>query len=145
MFCRHPPDYSATCAYIKFWLMLCYFTPLSARWARPTMNRTWPALASLMNVRSPFDPRIRGLHALRSIRDVQPSGNSKLSWPHSTRLLPTHIQTWWRWQDSNLQPPACKAGAPSIVLHPQNGAQCRNRTYCICYVKAAFCQWTNRA
>ncbi len=35
----------------------------------------------------------------------------------------SHYQTqnpsWWRWTESNRRPPACKAGALPIELHPQ--------------------------
>lgn len=30
-----------------------------------------------------------------------------------------HTKTWWRWTESNRRPPACKAGALPIELHPQ--------------------------
>jgi hypothetical protein len=51
----------------------------------------------------------------------------KLDFPHK-RLNPTNSaplttpRKWWRWTESNRRPPACKAGALPIELHPRLSA-----------------------
>ncbi len=42
----------------------------------------------------------------------------KLDFPHNISKPPSN-PTWWRWTESNRRPPACKAGALPIELHPQ--------------------------
>ena len=43
---------------------------------------------------------------------------------HRNSIIPVtaSLQTkpWWRWTESNRRPPACKAGALPIELHPQS-------------------------
>ena len=44
----------------------------------------------------------------------------KLNHPcNSCTPNPNHTKSWWRWTESNRRPPACKAGALPIELHPR--------------------------
>ena len=45
----------------------------------------------------------------------------KLDFPHkrSLRHRTPGNTNWWRWTESNRRPPACKAGALPIELHPR--------------------------
>ena len=43
----------------------------------------------------------------------------KLDFPQNNLTRATHLK-WWRWTESNRRPPACKAGALPIELHPQS-------------------------
>jgi hypothetical protein len=46
----------------------------------------------------------------------------KLDFPHKQSKPKPSLFTrkWWRWTESNRRPPACKAGALPIELHPQS-------------------------
>ena len=46
----------------------------------------------------------------------------KLDFPHKQLKPKPSLFTckWWRWTESNRRPPACKAGALPIELHPQS-------------------------
>jgi hypothetical protein len=59
-----------------------------------------------------------------SIRPLQErtKRKSKLDFPHKQSQPKPSLFThkWWRWTESNRRPPACKAGALPIELHPQS-------------------------
>ena len=46
--------------------------------------------------------------------------NLKLDFPCKYNPPNSPQNSWWRWTESNRRPPACKAGALPIELHPQN-------------------------
>ena len=82
-------------------------------------------------IRSPSTIRLGAnirLSVTHPLCRVMRSRKSKLEFPHTTnndqpnqrdRQKASTKGFWWRWTESNRRPPACKAGALPIELHPQ--------------------------
>ena len=66
-----------------------------------------PTIRLGTNIRQPSPQTFAGIEAKNHRNSIIPV----------TASLQT--KSWWRWTESNRRPPACKAGALPIELHPQ--------------------------